>query len=86
MSFTIASLLGFGGDNSKSIKTKSMATENEDVFVVDRFQPSSKCFSWSQLEGTGKHSNSSDNRMKRCFDEDEDVDVVKCFKRTKGII
>lgn len=92
MSFTIASLLGF--DNTKPIQTKSIATEHEEVYVVDRFQPSSKCFSWSQLEGTGKHNNNTNNSnnnkdgrlMKRCFNEEEneDVDVVKCFNRTKG--
>ena len=93
MSFTIASLLGF--DNTKPIQTKSIATENKEVYVVDRFQPSSKCFSWSQLEGTSKHTNTNNNNhkngnrlMKRCFDEeesiDEDIDVVKCFTRTKG--
>ena len=95
MSFTIASLLGF--DNTKPIQTKSIATQNEQVYVVDRFhhQPSSKCFSWSQLDDqdASKHSNNTNNNnnskdgrlvMKRCFDEDEDIDVVKCFNRTKG--
>ncbi|XP_066928265.1 homeobox protein slou-like [Clytia hemisphaerica] len=88
MSFSIASLLGY--EANQSIKTVPIPTENEEVFVeryqpkAVNFQPSIKCFSWSQLDELKKKTG-TENR-KRCSDDEDEVDITierHRFQRSK---